>query len=85
MITFKNAIELRKVVNYIPLDRILVETDSPYLAPTPVRGSINEPKNCIHTAQFLSKLRDINFSELSEILYNNSLTVYEKIKLWKDK
>ena len=69
----------------ISLRKILVETDSPYLAPSPVRGSINEPKNCMHTAQFLSKLRGINFLELSKILYDNSLTVYNKIKIWKDK
>ena len=85
ILTFNSAKNIQKIAKNIPLNKILVETDSPYLAPSPVRGSVNEPKNCIHTAQFLSKLRDINFSELSEILYNNSLTVYEKIKLWKNK
>ena len=69
----------------LPNEKILVETDSPYLAPSPVRGSVNEPKNCIHTAKFLSKLRNVNFFDLSETLFNNSLTIYDKIKFWKDK
>ena len=85
ILTFNSAKNIQKIAKNIPLNKILVETDAPYLAPSPVRGSINEPKNCMHTAQFLSKLRDINFLELSKILYDNSLTVYDKIKLWKDK
>ena len=85
ILTFNSAKNIQKIAKNIPLSKILVETDSPYLAPSPVRGSVNEPKNCMHTAQFLSKLRDINFLELSEILYDNSLTVYDKIKVWKDK
>ena len=85
ILTFNSAKIIQNIAKDIPLSKILVETDSPYLAPEPVRGSINEPKNCIHTAQFLSKLRDINFLELSGTLYNNSLTIYNKIKLWKDK
>ena len=85
ILTFNSAKNIQKIAKNIPLRKILVETDSPYLAPSPVRGSVNEPKNCMHTAQFLSKLRDMNFLELSKILYDNSLTVYDKIKLWKDK
>ena len=85
ILTFNSAKNIQKIAKNIPLSKILVETDSPYLAPSPVRGSVNEPKNCMHTAQFLSKLRDINFLELSKILYDNSLTVYDKIKIWKDK
>ena len=85
ILTFKSAKEIQKIAKKIPLNKILIETDSPYLAPTPVRGTINEPKNCIHTLKFLSELRNIDFIELSEILYKNSLNVYEKIKLWKKK
>tara|TARA_B100000989_G_scaffold281109_1_gene245057 strand:+ start:98 stop:901 length:804 start_codon:yes stop_codon:yes gene_type:complete len=85
ILTFNSAKNIQKLAKNIPLNKILVETDSPYLAPTPVRGSVNEPKNCIHTAQFLSKLRGINFLELSETLYKNSLSVYDKIKIWKNK
>ena len=85
ILTFNSAKNIQKIAKNIPLDKILVETDSPYLSPAPVRGSVNEPKNCFHTAKFLSKLRDVNFLELSEILYNNSLVIYDKIKLWKDK
>ena len=85
ILTFNSAKNIQKIAKNIPLNKILVETDSPYLAPSPVRGSVNEPKNCLHTAQFLSKLRNVNFFDLSETLYNNSLTIYDKIKLWKDK
>ena len=85
ILTFNSAKNIQKIAKNIPLSKILVETDSPYLAPLPVRGSVNEPKNCLHTAQFLSKLRNVNFYDLSETLYNNSLIVYDKIKLWKDK
>ena len=85
ILTFNSAKNIQKIAKNIPLSKILVETDSPYLAPSPVRGSVNEPKNCLHTAQFLSKLRNVNFFDLSETLYNNSLTIYDKIKFWKDK
>ena len=85
ILTFNSAKNIQKIARNIPLSKILVETDSPYLAPSPVRGSVNEPKNCLHTAKFLSKLRNINFFDLSENLYNNSLTIYNKIKLWKNK
>ncbi len=85
ILTFNSAKNIQKIAKNVPLNKILIETDSPYLAPSPVRGSVNEPKNCFHTAKFLSELRDINFLELSKILYHNSLTVYDKIKLWKKK
>ena len=85
LLTFNSAKNIQKIAKNIPLSKILVETDSPYLAPSPVRGSVNEPKNCIHTAKFLSKLRNVNFFDLSETLFNNSLTIYDKIKFWKDK
>ena len=85
ILTFNSAKNIQKIAKNIPLSKILVETDSPYLAPSPVRGSVNEPKNCLHTAQFLSKLRNVNFFDLSETLYNNALTIYDKIKYWKDK
>ncbi len=85
ILTFNSAKNIQKIAKSIPLNKILVETDSPYLAPSPVRGSVNEPKNCFYTAQFLSKLRNVNFFYLSDTLYNNSLIVYDKIKVWKDK
>ena len=85
IITFNSAKNIQKIAKNIPLKKILIETDSPYLAPSPVRGSVNEPKNCFHTAKFLSKLVNVEFLELSNILYKNSLNVYDKIRIWKNK
>jgi len=85
ILTFNSAKQIQNIAKKIPLNKILVETDSPYLAPNPVRGTVNEPKNCFHTAQFLSKLLEIEFSMLSKTLYNNSLNIFEKIKRWKSK
>src|SRR5262249_29132736 len=58
---FKKSDELRAVATTVPDDRILVETDSPYLAPHPLRGKRNEPANLVHTAQMLAEVRGINY------------------------
>ncbi len=83
IITFKSAKSIQEIAKKIPIDRILVETDSPYLAPTPYRGSINEPKNCLYVAKFLSELRLMSFEQLSKSLYNNSMKVFYKIPIWE--
>lgn len=57
IVTFKNALELQEVAKKLPLDRILIETDAPYLAPMPHRGKTNKPAYVIHVAEFLAKLR----------------------------
>ena len=59
VITFKKSIELANIFKEIPNDRILVETDAPYLAPVPLRGKSNEPSYIIHTIKFLSELKKI--------------------------
>ena len=56
MLTYKNAQALRAVAAALPLDRVLVETDSPYLAPVPLRGKRNEPANVVHTAATLAQV-----------------------------
>ncbi len=66
ILTFKNAHELREVAKKVPLDRILVETDSPYLAPTPFRGKSNEPKYVVQVADYLAELRGISKDHLIE-------------------
>ena len=58
ILTFKNATDLQEVSKKIPLDRILVETDSPWLSPVPLRGKTNQPANVIHTLKFLADLRE---------------------------
>jgi TatD DNase family protein len=64
IVTFKKAETLRETVKAVPLDRLLVETDSPYLAPVPLRGRENEPANVVHTARALAELKGISMAEL---------------------
>lgn len=62
IITFRNADELREVVSYVPLDRMLIETDSPYLTPVPLRGKPNYPENVVHVAECVAKIKNIDIS-----------------------
>jgi len=71
IITFKNANDLRETVKKIPLDKILIETDSPYLAPVPYRGKTNEPSYVYNVAQMISELKNISIEEVAEITSNN--------------
>lgn len=64
IITFKKADELRDIVKSVPLDRLLVETDAPYLAPIPHRGQPNEPSYVVHTAQAVADIKGIPFEEV---------------------
>lgn len=66
IVTFQNAKDIQEVVKKIPLDRLLVETDSPYLAPVPHRGTPNEPAYVRYVAEYIAKLRGITFEELAE-------------------
>jgi len=66
IVTFKNAGELKEVARRVPLDRLLVETDSPYLAPVPHRGKRNEPAFVRHVAEYVAQLRDIPLEALAE-------------------
>ncbi len=64
IITFKNAAELREVVSAVPLDRMLVETDSPYLAPVPYRGKKNEPKFVVEVAKCVAEIKGVSYDEV---------------------
>ena len=66
IVTFKNAEDLRKVVRWLPLDRLLLETDSPFLAPIPFRGKPNKPAHIPAIATFIAELRDISLEELAQ-------------------
>ena len=66
MVTFKKSDALRAVAATIPADRLVVETDSPYLAPHPLRGKRNEPANLVHTVACLAEVRGLRASDLAE-------------------
>lgn len=76
IVTFKKADELRTILKTVPLDRLLVETDSPYLAPIPFRGKSNRPAYVVHTAKALAELKAIEFSELATITTANTRQLF---------
>ena len=80
IITFKNAIDLIEVVKYVPLDRILVETDAPYLAPVPHRGKRNEPSFVHHTLEKVAEIKKVDASKMAEITTNNFFNLFSKVK-----
>ncbi|MEH6497051.1 MAG: TatD family hydrolase [Pseudomonas marincola] len=79
IVTFKAAKELQDHVTKLPLDRLLVETDSPYLAPVPNRGKTNEPSFVAHTASKVAELKGVDTEELATITTNNFFELFNKI------
>lgn len=71
IVTFKNAKDVQDTALQVPLDRLLVETDAPYLAPMPHRGKTNEPAYVRHTAEYIAQLRGISLETLAEATTNN--------------
>ncbi|MCF6434220.1 MULTISPECIES: TatD family hydrolase [Pseudoalteromonas] len=71
IVTFKNAVELKDVVKKLPLDRLLIETDSPYLAPVPHRGKTNQPAYVQDVAYYVADLKGISYKELAQATTNN--------------
>ncbi len=80
VVTFKKSKELAEIFKAIPSSRILVETDSPYLAPEPLRGKPNEPSYIIHTVKFLSNLKNVPFEKFSNITTQNFFNLFGKLK-----
>ncbi len=78
VVTFKKAEELRQVARSLPLERILVETDSPYLAPVPKRGKRNEPAYVVHTAAYLAELLGLSSEELARVTTQNFFRLFAK-------
>ncbi len=76
IVTFKNAKTLQDVARQVPLDRILVETDSPYLAPVPHRGKTNEPGYTRYVAEFIAKLRGIPLEQLAKVTSENFFRLF---------
>lgn len=78
IVTFKNAEELRDVARKLPLDRLLVETDSPYLAPVPYRGKSNIPAYVREVAEFIADLRGMPYEQLAEITTENFYRLFPR-------
>lgn len=78
IVTFKNSDAVRDIARYVPEERILVETDAPYLSPEPHRGKKNQPAYVKHTAQFVAELRKMTFNQLSELTTNNFFNLFDK-------
>ena len=81
ILTFKNAESIRETFAKIPMDRIVIETDSPYCAPVPYRGKVCEPAFVIETAKVLAQIKNIELNELEDILLTNTKKLYPKIEL----
>lgn len=75
-VTFKRSVNLHEVAQNVPLDRLMIETDSPYLAPEPVRGRRNDPRNVAHICRFIAQLRGMDAQELADITRENAKAFY---------
>ena len=76
-VTFKNSKNAEEIVNMIPNDRILVETDSPYLSPEPNRGKRNDSRNVKFNAQKIADLKNVDISEIAKITYENANRIFD--------
>jgi TatD DNase family protein len=80
IVTFKNAKALQAVAKQVPLERLLVETDSPYLAPVPHRGKTNQPAYVRHVAEFMAKLRQETFETIARVTTDNFFRLFNTAK-----
>ena len=78
IITFKNADDIRETVKKIPLESILIETDSPYLAPVPNRGKLNQPSNVIFVAEKIAEIKNLSVEEVADVTTRNFFTLFDK-------
>ncbi|MCH7695339.1 MAG: TatD family hydrolase [Proteobacteria bacterium] len=78
IVTFKNARELKEVAKLVPLDRLLIETDSPYLAPVPYRGKQNQPAYVRHVAEHIAELRGESFEDIAAATSDNFSKLFNK-------
>lgn len=79
ILSFKNAHDVRNVIKTVPLDKVILETDCPYLAPVPYRGRRNEPAYLPHVAQALASLHDLNVDSIITTTEENALRLFQKI------
>ena len=76
VVTFKNARKAVEVAQWMPLDRILIETDCPYMSPEPVRGSRNDSRNIRHVIAKIAEIKGMDIEDCAAVLYQNALSVY---------
>jgi TatD DNase family protein len=81
ILTFKNATAIKEVARNAPMERILVETDSPYLAPVPYRGKQNEPAFVLHVAEELARLRGLSFQQIAKATTDNFFNLFKNAHL----
>ncbi|MCZ2328263.1 TatD family hydrolase [Bartonella sp. F02] len=80
ILTFKNASEVREVAKIVPHERLLIETDAPFLAPIPYRGKTNEPSFVRHTAAILAETIGLSIEEIAQITTENAFRLFRKMK-----
>ena len=80
IVTFKNALTIKEVARRVPLDRLLVETDSPYLAPMPYRGKINQPGYVKHVAEEIARLRNLTYEEVVTATTDNFFRLFPEAR-----
>lgn len=80
IVTFKTATELQQVVQALPLNRLLIETDSPWLAPVPYRGKANQPAYVVEVAEFIAELKGITVAQLASATTENFYTLFSQIE-----
>ncbi len=80
IVTFKNATQLHEVASRMPLERLLIETDSPYLAPVPYRGKLNDPSKVVHVAEKIAELKGVPLATVAAATTDNFFNLFNKIK-----
>lgn len=80
VVTFQNGKKLKEVVEYLPMDRILTETDSPYLSPVPNRGKRNDSRNLPYVVQAIAEIKGLSVEAVQEICKENAYSLYKKLK-----
>jgi TatD DNase family protein len=78
IVTFKNATDIQETIKKVDINKLLIETDSPYLAPTPFRGKRNEPAHVKHVAEFIADLKGLSFEEIAVATTNNFYRLFDK-------
>ena len=80
VVTFQNGKKLKEVVEYLPMDRILTETDSPYLSPVPNRGKRNDSRNLNYVVEVIAKIKGVSVEKVEEICMENAHRLYTKLR-----